>query len=144
MQRAGLVFANQQIELGARVFKLQLLQGIDGVARARAPGFTGIDLHTGHFSKRQFRHGHAVGCWRQITGFVPRVAGRNHHQAIQAELGHRCACQHHMAVVRRIKRSAEHADALRWQCLYRQTQSRAVKKCVVSASSGEPLAGTCW
>ena len=73
---------------------------------------------------------------RQLSGFVPGRAGRQHVHRIECELRDRGLDQCHVRDVRRIERTAEDADA-RWARRRAQSQSRRTRKSRVKAASGE-------
>lgn len=137
----GLVGTDDQHQLGLRVFGLQLVQRVDGVARALAQQFAFIDLHTGQPVKGQAGHRQPVGCSTQWQGPMRRLPGGQHMQTLQAQLGHGLTRQFDMGPMRRVEGTAEKAQARRH--VLGQIQSRGTRKCSVRRASGLPASGVC-
>ena len=74
-QAAPLVVADQQVQIGPRLFSSDFVQGIDGVAGACAADFSVIHLHLRRAGKGQPRHGQAVGGIGELSCAVPGLPG---------------------------------------------------------------------
>ena len=99
-QCAGLVFTQDEKQLGVRPLQLQLTQSIYRVTRASAPDFTRIDNNAGQTGKCQLCHGQTVMGRTQGPGLVPGLPGRDHQHLIELQLCHSRLHQRHMSGVR--------------------------------------------
>lgn len=123
-QASGLVLTDQQIQTGGRPLTVQRLQRVNGVARAVAFNFARVYGDLWQVAKSQCAHGQAVRGGRQRWCFVGRSPGRHDVQALQTPLRDGRARQGNMAQMRRVKRTAKHANA---HSVLVQTQSRATR-----------------
>ena len=95
----------------------------------------------------QFGHGEAQRSGCDVGGLLPRHAGRNPQQLIEVEAGNAQFGQGDVADVWRIERAAQQAKPVgaiesgAHERGKRHTQSRAGRKSVYSAASGEPGSG---
>jgi hypothetical protein len=106
----GLVFANQQKQIGARPIGSNLPQGVYGVARAWALNFSGVDGNPSQISKAQPRHGQAVVGGAQGALFVPGLASGHNQQVVELKVLQSAERQGTMGGVWRVKRAAKYAN----------------------------------
>lgn len=139
-----LVSANDQVELAARIFDLQGLQRINSEARPCAFELPIIDQDPLQRAKRQPRHGQAVFGRAKGPGLVPGLPGGDDVQGIELQLRHCRTGQRNVGLVRRVKRTTEHADSSGAGGDFAQSQSRRIKNSLCRRSSAEPASVGRW
>jgi len=144
IQGLCLVFSNDEGEFGTGEFGPKFKQRVHGVAGAGAYRLARVDHHALQVGKGQARHGQPMDSRRQLTAFMPCLAGGNDAQLVQLQLLQSHPRQCMVGCMGRIKRTTEHPDAPLMPGRHRHTQSRRGRNWVYSAASGEPASGTAW
>ena len=104
------VRAGDEVEIGVRVERPQIAQGVAGVGRAAA-----VDVHPAHREPRiggGGDHGHQVAVLGggDVAGLLPRLARRHEHHFVQIEQIGNLAGRDQVPVVDGIERPAHHAQ----------------------------------
>src|SRR6185295_17552937 len=97
-------------EFGARAFAPQFAQGVDRVGRAAALQLAVVDHDFRNALESDPRHFDAMPRGRERARLVPRVAGGENTQFVEAQLFDGDLRQGAMRAMRRVERAAEHAQ----------------------------------